>query len=69
VPVQWLETGTVPEGGPNNDGAPAVGAGASEGLLRLDSNQQPSGYRQAPRRGLLERLPSLPSLVPLPAAA
>ncbi|WP_373887235.1 helix-turn-helix domain-containing protein [Actinomyces bowdenii] len=42
VPVQWLETGTAPDRGPENDGAPAVGAGASEGLLRLDSNQQPS---------------------------
>ena len=42
VPVQWITTGIAPT--PENDGAPAGGAGApSDGLLRLDSNQQPSG--------------------------
>ena len=42
VPVQWITTGIAPA--PENDGAPAGGAGApSDGLLRLDSNQQPSG--------------------------
>ena len=40
VPVQWIETGTVP--GSGDDGSPDHEAGASEKLLRLDSNQQPS---------------------------
>jgi transcriptional regulator with XRE-family HTH domain len=35
VPLEWLETGQVPDDGPAPDGAP---------LPRLDSNQQPSGY-------------------------
>ncbi|WP_407705377.1 helix-turn-helix domain-containing protein [Actinomyces urogenitalis] len=40
VPIQWIETGTVP--GSGDDGSPDHEAGASEKLLRLDSNQQPS---------------------------
>ena len=41
VSVQWITTGITPA--PENDGAPAGGAGApSYELLRLDSNQQPS---------------------------
>ena len=46
IPAAWilgLMDGPQPSPvGPGNDGAPAGVAGASEGLLRLDSNQQPS---------------------------
>lgn len=52
VPIEWLETGQVPDQGPTPDGG-------SE-LPRLDSNQQPSDYRSAQvRRGRRHLLPAL----------
>ena len=40
VDLMWLMTGRTP--GSGDDGSPDREAGASEKLLRLDSNQQPS---------------------------
>lgn len=42
VDLMWLMTGRTP--GSGDDGSPDHEAGASEKLLRLDSNQQPSGH-------------------------
>lgn len=57
VPLEWLETGQVPD---HHDGGPGPG---SE-LPRLESNQQPSGYVSPQVRGVLQ-LPLRPRLVDL----
>lgn len=49
VPLEWIEHGTVP-----GDNGPA-----GKKLPRLDSNQEPSGYRPRRVRGGPHALPSL----------
>lgn len=66
VDLMWLMTGRTP--GSGDDGSPDREAGASEKLLRLDSNQQPSDYVTGEAHetsGTTEVAP--PVVIPLPA--